>query len=144
MKGWVLAPLAPHHRARLAPDHPAPLVLRADMAAQFAAEDLRLPEGPAWSLCRDGDLVAIGGVEPAGGAHGTGWLLCGDLDRREWAMVRRALIYGVQTLKRWRTTRFVHALAEAGRPGAVRLLQRMGFEAKGREGAAVRLTLEVF
>lgn len=145
MRCYVMAPLAPHHRARLSPDHPNPLPLRADMAAQFAAEGGRLPEGRAWSLCRDGDLLAVGGVEPMGGAHGGGWLLCGDeLTRRDWLMIRKALVEGVLGLRRARTVRFVHALADAGKPKAIRLLRRLGFEAAGREGDAVKLVLEVF
>lgn len=145
MKGWVMAPLAPHHRARLSPDHPQPLPLRADMAAQFAAEGAKLPEGQAWELCRDGELRAIGGVEPIGGAHGAGWLLVGDdLTTRDWLMIRKALVEGVLGLRRTRTVRFVHAYADAGAPKAIRLLRRMGFEAAGREGDAVKLVLEVF
>lgn len=145
MRGYELGPMAPHDRAAWATGGPPPLPLRPDMAAQFAAEGGRLPEGPAWMLTRRGELVALGGVEPIGGAHGAGWLLCGDdLTARDWLMIRKALVEGVLGLRRTRTVRFVHALADVGRPKAAALLRRLGFESAGRTGDDLKMTLEVF
>lgn len=122
---------------------PPPFALRADMAEQFEAEGRRLPDGRAWALVRDGRVIALGGLEPAGGAEARGWLLTADLDERDWAKACWATRLAMTEARTWRTVRRVRVLADGARRRAAAMLERLGFEWTGGEGRDRVMTLEL-
>lgn len=125
------------------PGGPPPFAPRADMAEQFEAEGRRLPAGPAWALVRDGGVIALGGLEPVGATGARGWLLTGDLDRRDWARVCWATRMVMAEARTWRTVRRVRVLADGSRRRAAAMLERLGFEWTGGEGRDRVMTLEL-
>lgn len=122
---------------------PPPFDLRADMAAQFEAEGRRLPVGRTWALLRDCEVIALGGLEPAGAAEARGWLLTADLDVRDWAMACWATRQALDEARTWRTIRRVRVLADGARRRAAAMMERLGFEWTGGEGRDRVMTLEL-
>lgn len=116
--------------------------LRPDMAEAFQAEAGRVPPGPKWILTAGTEVVAVGGLEPAGAGASLGWLLVSDLDRRGWVMVRKALTSGVEWAGR-HAIRRVHALVANDQPKHAALLSRLGFKLTGQQGDNAVMTLEM-
>lgn len=111
------------------------LTPRADMAEQRG--DAPLPPGPKWVLMEGDRVVGMGGLEPSGAGASLGWLLVGDLTRREWAMMRRA-VREVLTWARSHGIKRVYALVAEDRPAHAAMLAGVGFKLSGQEdGAAV-------
>ncbi|MBX9707226.1 MAG: hypothetical protein K2X61_04750 [Caulobacteraceae bacterium] len=107
--------------------------LRADMAEQFEAEGRTLPAGQKWALRQDGQLLGLGGLEPAGHGRSLGWYLTGDLTPRQWAGVRSASRYVLHRAGT-RGVRSVFAKVARDRPGHAAMLARLGFRLSGQEG----------
>jgi RimJ/RimL family protein N-acetyltransferase len=118
--------------------------------AHFRDRDLRELEprddmAAAWTVRRglSGRVLAVGGYSRRGAAEASGWMLTADLSAREWACVVRAIRLGLRTVRGWRTVRRLHVLADGRRPGARRLLERLGFEKTGEDDGDAVMTLEI-
>jgi hypothetical protein len=114
---------------KLAAELAGRLTLRPDMQADFD----NIPPGPKWVLMDGERVIGLGGFEPAGAARSTGWLLCGEMTRREWAMARRAMREGL-TWARSHGIKQVFALVAGDRPDHAAMLARLGFSLSGQEG----------
>lgn len=110
----------------------AEIELRADFAHAFDAAGQALPVGLRWTLLGEtGRPIAVGGLEPLAdkGCWGA-WGLTADLDRRAWAFARRSAAKVLDYAERELGARSIQALS-ASDPGAIRLLQRLGFAITG-------------
>ncbi|WP_312782006.1 hypothetical protein [Brevundimonas sp.] len=117
---------------------------RADMAEAWTAEGRRLPEGPKWTLCdkRQLRVLGIGGLEAEGAAASLGWFLSADLSARQWLAALDAVRDRLAWAQR-HAVRRVHVLTAGDRPGAARMMGRVGFRLTGQEGGDAVMTREL-
>lgn len=118
----------------------AAFVPRADFAEEQAAigwDWSKGPPGPTWTLVRPNasllegyEVLGIGGYAKSFDLHHReAWGAVCDLTPREWAELARLIRPNLDLMFAPKTAVPIYATARADLPGAVRLLQKLGFTA---------------
>lgn len=108
-------------------------VPRADFAAQFAALDGQLPDGPKWTLYNGAAVRGVGGFSRDGPGHLSAWALLADLRPREWLGAAKLAVGVIQYARRQGEGHRIQAIP-AATPAACRLLRFMGFRFAWKAG----------
>lgn len=110
---------------------------RADFAADLAADEGKLPDGPKWTLC-DGDrIIGIAGITGSGKSPGDrryAWALLADLTARQFVTGAQIAAAVLQSEAEAGPVWCVPTDDPAHAAGARRLLERMGFKFAYRRG----------
>lgn len=108
---------------------------RFELRADFAQDRLatgwdwtRGAPGSTWTLMRGADVLGVGGYVRTCDGHIEAWAQTADMSPREWLQAAELARIGLDLMlvPGGAATR-IYAAARCDRPGAVRLLQRLGF-----------------
>jgi hypothetical protein len=106
---------------------------RPDFAAELAAVNWAWPEGPppgrTWSLFRrePWKILGVGGLVDRGFGRWQAWACLAELSRREWKVAFDLARQVLEAHERFANCARIEASARVGLPGAVQLLDRLGF-----------------
>jgi hypothetical protein len=120
----AMVPFRPEHLLALTP----PVAARSDLE-RFAR--LYRPAGPAWTVLADGAPVGCGGIVKACEV-GRGWVILSQPVRT--AAIHRAARRAIERELAIGIIRHIEARAIEEWDGACRWLERLGFQAVGRDG----------
>lgn len=88
-------------------------------------------DGPAWTLFEEEEIVACGGFVLEGWKTGTGWLFLSSLFYKRVLSCYRIIKAKIKEVEEQFNLQRLQVYVVTGRPKALDLAERLGFEAEG-------------